>query len=205
MTVTYDRDDDKRRIVVKVAGPFDLAAALAIVAHLAADDSWSVGILYDTHDLAGLPSMTELQTIVDRVQSVTAQRPRGPVAVVTSNRSAYEMAEVYLEPARGQGQRRRVPGTRRGPPMARWLPLRLSWQLASRGPESEPMDCRFDRTGSRSSPAPNAPGLRHAEACRCWFLPRAAGCEPQPGSRRLHQGARSRGPALGDAVFSIAR
>ena len=102
MTVTYDRDDDRRRIVVKVAGPFDLAAALAIVAHLAADAGWAYGILYDTHDLTDLPSMTELQTIVDRVQIVTAQRPRGPVAVVTSDRAAYEMAEVYASRLEGK-------------------------------------------------------------------------------------------------------
>jgi hypothetical protein len=96
VTVTYDRDDDKRRIVIKIAGPFDLSATLAIVAHLAADASrWSYGILYDAHDLTGLPSMIDLQMVVDRVQIVIAQRPRGPVAVVTSEAAIYELARVY--------------------------------------------------------------------------------------------------------------
>ena len=102
MTVTYDRDDVKRRVIVTLAGPFDLAATLAIVAYLAADDSWSYGILYDTHDLTGTPTMTELQMIVDRVQSMSAQRPRGPVAVVTSDPTVYDMAQVYATRLEGK-------------------------------------------------------------------------------------------------------
>ena len=94
MTVTYDRDDDKRRIIIRISGPFDLAAALDMVAHLALD-GWSYSILYDTDHLTSTPTMNELQTIVDRVQIMTAQRPRGPVAIVSSNETVYQMAQVY--------------------------------------------------------------------------------------------------------------
>jgi hypothetical protein len=66
-----------------------------MVAHLAADDSWSYGILYDTYELTGMPTLTELQMVVDRVQIMAAARPRGPVAVVTADVMVYEIAQVY--------------------------------------------------------------------------------------------------------------
>ena len=50
MIVSYDRDDDRRRMIVTVTGPYDLDSALNMVDHIAADDAWSYGILYDTRD-----------------------------------------------------------------------------------------------------------------------------------------------------------
>ena len=47
VTVTYDRDDAQRRIIIKLAGAFELPATLALVDRLAADGAWSYGLLYD--------------------------------------------------------------------------------------------------------------------------------------------------------------
>jgi hypothetical protein len=95
VTVTYDRDDRQRRITIQLAGAFELSAALAFVDRLAADEAWSYGLLYDTSKLATAPTMSELQAIVDRVQAMAAQRPRGPVAVVSPDASIYAMVQVY--------------------------------------------------------------------------------------------------------------
>jgi hypothetical protein len=95
VTVTYDRDDAQRRIIIKLAGAFELPATLALVDRLAADGAWSYGLLYDARTLTSAPTMSELQTIVDRVQVMTARRPRGPVAVVTPDPSVSELAQMY--------------------------------------------------------------------------------------------------------------
>jgi hypothetical protein len=93
--VTYDRDDERRRMVITVAGAFDLAATLAMVAHVAADAAWSYAILYDTRELTSVPTMMELQMIVDRVQTAAAHQPRGPVAVVAPDAAVNAMGQVY--------------------------------------------------------------------------------------------------------------
>ena len=95
MTVTYDRDDDKRRLIIRLAGPFELSAALTLVAHIAADTAWSYRILYDTHELTGAPTMIELQAIIDRVQILAARKPRGPIAIVSPDPTVYGMAQMY--------------------------------------------------------------------------------------------------------------
>jgi len=98
--VTYDRDDNLRRMVITVTGAFDQAAALEMVAHLAADDAWSYALLYDTRELTGAPTMNELQMIIDRVQIMAARHPRGPVAVVAPDAAVNEIGQMY---ARRQG------------------------------------------------------------------------------------------------------
>jgi hypothetical protein len=95
VTVTYDRDTAQRRIIITLAGAFELAAMLALVDRLAADGAWSYGLLYDARALTSAPTTSELQTIVDRVQVMAARRPRGPVAVVTPDASVSELAQLY--------------------------------------------------------------------------------------------------------------
>ena len=94
MTVTYDRDDRRRRIIVQLAGAFELPAALAFVDRLAVEEAWSYGRLYDTSKLATAPTMSELQAIVDRVQAIAAERPRGPVAIVSPDARIFAMVQT---------------------------------------------------------------------------------------------------------------
>ena len=91
----YHRDDRQRRIIIQLDGAFELAAVLALVDRLAADEAWAYGLLYDTRALTGAPTMTEMQTVIDRVQVMTAGRPRGPVAVVAPDVTVHEIAQVY--------------------------------------------------------------------------------------------------------------
>lgn len=95
MIVSYNRDDARRRLIVTVTGPYDLDSALTMVDHIAADDAWSYGILYDTRELTGAPTMTELQMIIDRVQIMAGRQPRGPVAVVAPAAAVHEIGQMY--------------------------------------------------------------------------------------------------------------
>jgi len=96
MPVHYERDDSKRRIVVRSVGSVTLAEALAVMDRQAAEGAWSYGVLYDARASAGAPTADDVHQLVLRVGTLTLKHgPRGRVALVSSDPMLSKMGRRY--------------------------------------------------------------------------------------------------------------
>jgi hypothetical protein len=95
MPFEYERDDERRRITIRVTGKIDIAEAFAVVDRHRTENVWGYGMLYDLISLEGAPDPSQVAQVSDYVQRHAGQRPRGPVAFVTTNPVAFEMVRMY--------------------------------------------------------------------------------------------------------------
>jgi hypothetical protein len=96
MAFQYDRDDSRRLVVVTWQGAFATSEILEAVGRQRAEDTWSYGMLYDLRRTTGRPSLADLRDILNQVAAIAStERPRGPVAVLTTDPDLYRAACAY--------------------------------------------------------------------------------------------------------------
>jgi hypothetical protein len=96
MPVTYERDDDKRRIIVTTVGEVGLDDMLAVVDRQAGEGTWQYGVLYDSRRVSSVASQSEVRIGLKHVDSLSRTHGRrGPVAFVTTMPAAYGMVRMY--------------------------------------------------------------------------------------------------------------
>jgi hypothetical protein len=93
--ISYERDDQRRRITSVATGTVTLADVLAIVSRQFADGAWEYGVLYDSRGVESQPEPDEMQAMLNYVQDLGAGRRRGPVALVTSQDDLFRLFRVY--------------------------------------------------------------------------------------------------------------
>jgi hypothetical protein len=81
MPHTYERDDDRRLITVKLIEPSSVDDILSAVERQAAEDTWEYAMLYDLRSVAQLLSEADVQTVADRVKAIGRGRMRGSVGI----------------------------------------------------------------------------------------------------------------------------
>jgi hypothetical protein len=81
MPHTYERDDDRRLITVKLIDPSSVDDILSAIDRQAAEDTWEYAMLYDLRSVSQLLSEAEVQTVADRVKGIGRGRVRGPVGI----------------------------------------------------------------------------------------------------------------------------
>jgi hypothetical protein len=101
MPLQYDRDDVKRRVVVTFKGLFQAVDVSALLDRQREDGTWSYGLLIDTRQLAGHPTIAELRQFTKlEFDTYSEKRFRGPLALVATDITIYASACVYALMAR---------------------------------------------------------------------------------------------------------
>jgi hypothetical protein len=96
VAVQYNRDDDRKRIVITTDAHVTLDDLIGVIERQAADGAWRYGVLYDARARANDPTLEDVHQIVLRVGALTTSRgPRGPVAIVATNPRLFKMSRVY--------------------------------------------------------------------------------------------------------------
>ena len=89
MQVMYARDDATRRITVTTSGPVTLVDILSNIDRQVTEGTWTYAVLYDTGEAGSLPTLEEIDRVIDRVRMAAARLGRrGPVAIVSRRRQA---------------------------------------------------------------------------------------------------------------------
>lgn len=95
MPITYDRDDERRRIVVTTIGIVGIDDLL-VTDRQASEETWQYGVLYDSLRVASVASQTDVRTGLKHVEMLARTHGRrGPVAFVTTMPAAYGMVRMY--------------------------------------------------------------------------------------------------------------
>ena len=95
MPFQYERDDNRRRIIIRITGSFAMADIFGVVDRHHAEEVWGYAMLYDLTDLVGAPDAAEIAQISDYVQRHVNQRPLGPVAFVVPQPVTFGMVRMY--------------------------------------------------------------------------------------------------------------
>jgi hypothetical protein len=95
MSFQYERDDERRRITVRLRGSFALADVFGIVDRHRTEEVWGYTMLYDLTSLTGTPDASDMARISDYVQRHVNQRPRSPVAFVAPQQATFGMVKMY--------------------------------------------------------------------------------------------------------------
>jgi hypothetical protein len=105
MPITYERVDERRRIVVTTVGEVTVEEMLAVVDRQAGERTWHYGMLYDSRRVSTIATAAEVRLGLRHVDElVTVHGPRGPVAFVTTALAAYGMVRMYSTLAGQQHQ-----------------------------------------------------------------------------------------------------
>ena len=80
MPHTYESDDDRRLITVKLIEPSSVDDILSAVDRQAAEDTWGYAMLYDMRAVTNPSTEADLQ-VPARVKAAGGGRPRGPVGL----------------------------------------------------------------------------------------------------------------------------
>ena len=125
MPITYERDDERRRIVVTTIGIVGIDDMFAVMDRQAAEGTWAYGTLYDSRRVASVASQTDVRAGLKHVEGLSrVHGPRGPVAFVTTMPAAFGMVRMYSTLA-GQVQQA-VEAFRDIGDAERWLDERLN-------------------------------------------------------------------------------
>jgi hypothetical protein len=93
MPLLHERDDVKQRVVVTATGPFHGAEVLAFLAGQRGDGTWTYALLCDTRDMTGHPTIEDLRLFMKlHSENDVDQRPRGPLALVSTGMPIYAIA-----------------------------------------------------------------------------------------------------------------
>src|SRR5204862_1798874 len=71
MPITYERDDQRRRIIVTTIGIVGLDDLLAVVDRQAAEGTWQYGVLYDSRRVASVASQTDVRAGLKHVETLS--------------------------------------------------------------------------------------------------------------------------------------
>jgi RecJ-like exonuclease len=122
MPITYERDDQRCRINVRLSGLVTVEDLLAIVDRQAAESTWQYSLCYDarqvTKEAAG--TVDEVRRVLRHTVETSAKHgERGPVAIITDNPADYNIVRMYS--ALGAPQRINVEVFRDPADALRWL------------------------------------------------------------------------------------
>lgn len=96
MPITYQRDDERRRIVVTTIGIVGIDDLLAVIDRQASEGTWQYGVLHDSRRVASVGSQTDVRAALKHVESLSLTHGRrGPVAFVTTMPAAFGMIRMY--------------------------------------------------------------------------------------------------------------
>ena len=96
MPITYERDDERRRIIVTTIGIVGLDDLLAVMDRQANEGTWPYGMLYDARRVSSVASQTDVRAALKHVETLSRTHGRrGPVAFVTTMPAAYGMVRMY--------------------------------------------------------------------------------------------------------------
>jgi hypothetical protein len=94
--ITYERDDQRRRLVVTTVGIVTLDDLIGVMDRQASESTWSYGMLYDSRRVASVASPEEVRSGLKHAESLSrVHGRRGPVAFVTTMPAAYGMVRMY--------------------------------------------------------------------------------------------------------------
>lgn len=132
MPITYERDDERRRIVVTTVGTIELDEMLAVIDRQAREGTWRFGMLYDSRRVTTIANPADVRLGLKHVEDVSRTHGRrGPVAFVTTMPAAYGMVRMYSTLA---GQRQQAVEVFRDIGDAeRWLAVHTEAQPAPEG------------------------------------------------------------------------
>jgi hypothetical protein len=106
MPIRYERDDDRRRVVITMDGPFEPADFLAVIERWRGEDVGAYGMLYDLRGMTGVPSVADLRQFMSEAARTT--RPRGPLAILATDPVIYGRACTYATLGRANADNRGV-------------------------------------------------------------------------------------------------
>jgi hypothetical protein len=96
LPITYERDDERRRIVVTTIGDVSLDDLMAVVERQASEGTWHYGVLYDSRLVSSVATQAEVRAGLKRVHTLSRTHGRrGPVAFVTAMPAAFGMVRMY--------------------------------------------------------------------------------------------------------------
>ena len=89
MSIRYECDDARRRVVIIVQDTIEPDDAFAVIERQRLDDTWSYGVLYDLRLMTGRLTLVELRPILGRASqrraaSLSARSHRSPAAIPRS-------------------------------------------------------------------------------------------------------------------------
>jgi hypothetical protein len=96
MPITYERYDQRRRIVVTTVGSVGRDELLAVVDRQAGEGTWQYGVLYDSRRVTSVATQADVRAGLKHVEAWSrVHGQRGPVAFVTTMPAAYGMVRMY--------------------------------------------------------------------------------------------------------------
>src|ERR1700730_4455442 len=81
MPIAYQRDDQRRLIIVTVTEPCSVDDISSVIDRQSGEDTWEYALLYDLRAMTDASTEADLQLLAERVQLVGGERERGPVGI----------------------------------------------------------------------------------------------------------------------------
>ena len=98
MPIAYQRNDQRRLIIVKVTEPCSVDDISSVIDRQAGEDTWEYALLYDLRAMTDASTEADLQQIAERVRVVGGGRERGPVGIAIRARPAlFLLALMYQD------------------------------------------------------------------------------------------------------------
>jgi hypothetical protein len=95
MAFDYERDDERRRIVIRFTDALTVEGICRVADRHETEHVWGYAMLYDLTNVTVMPTRDDVQRIADYVQRHAGQRPRGPIAVVAADAALLAVARLY--------------------------------------------------------------------------------------------------------------
>jgi hypothetical protein len=122
MSITYERDDQRCRISVRLGGSVTVEDLLSIIDRQAAESTWHYSLCYDARHITKEAASTieEVRRVLRHTVETSAKHgERGPVAIITDKPADYNIVRMYS--ALGAPQRINVEVFRDPADALRWL------------------------------------------------------------------------------------
>jgi hypothetical protein len=94
--IAYDKNDRRRLVTITIVDPFSYTEFLDLVDRQWAEGAWDYAVLYDSRGKGEAGTLSEIQALAERVQSVGQGRPRGPVGLIVPRQSQRYAAGVLF-------------------------------------------------------------------------------------------------------------
>jgi hypothetical protein len=88
MPIAYQRDDQRRLIIVTVTEPCSVDDISSVIDRQSGEDTWEYALLYDLRAMTDASTEADLQQIAERVKVVGGGPERGPVGIAIRARPA---------------------------------------------------------------------------------------------------------------------